>query len=771
MIKKILIFIFLSIPAFSQITKKQLSDVPPVAEVVQIDPILLSIGDKQFTTKEFIALYKRNLQNDSLPEKTPKQFLDQFIALQLKLSKAEKDGKDTTLAFKEEMATITRELSSSFMVEKPVNDALIKEAYERLGSEINVSHILISLKDFSSPEDTLAAFKKITELREKLINGENFKDVAIKYSQDASVSKNEGNLGYITAFQTIYPFESASYTTPIGKISNPFRTPFGYHIVKVNAKREFQRWKIAHIFIAVNTSSAEVIQNAAKTKINEIYTKLEKGENWDKLCKTYSEDATTNSKGGAFNRLFGTDELEKPFEDALFALKKNGSYSPPIKTSMGWHIVKLIEKQGLKPFNEMYNFIQNKIAVDSRSELGKKAFLQRIKKENAFTEYRSVVNDAIKLIDSTLISKSDPQKLRSDLLDKTIFQIGSKNITSKKFVDFVVKKTKQNKSFNPNQYQLKVLNNWYDEFVSAENMIYEEENLGKKNQEFGNLMREYREGLLTQDLMESQVWDKAIQDTTQQRKYYEKNKLQYSIPERVKAQVIDANSIENLKKARDLFNKSPYPISIKWRDLYYPLNFFDLDESQKSHLDNLVLLLLKNTDYVVQISGNIDPEETENVSNERSKSVVKYLTSQRIPLSRIIEKDNGKFQPISKTEREKNRRVSFELFTNNKQDIVKLTNSLKPESLKVIEGTFKKGDNKTIDNLKWEVGQQQIDKGGRYIWANIEKIDPYRLMTLDEARGKVTKAIQIELENKMIEKLKNIFPVIVNEEQLKKVSK
>ena len=138
---------------------------------------------------------------------------------------------------------------------------------------------------------------------------------------------------------------------------------------------------------------------------------------------------------------------------------------------------------------------------------------------------------------------------------------------------------------------------------------------------------------------------------------------------------------------------------------------------------------------------------------------------------RIVEKDNGKFQPVSKTDSEKNRRVSFVISTTNKQDIAKLSNILKPESLKIINGNFKKGENKIVDQLKWIVGEQEMEKGGRYIYANVEGVEPARNMTYLEARGKVIKALQATKEAEFIEKLKSSFPVVVNEELLKKVTK
>lgn len=764
---RIIIFLLFSTTLFGQITKKQLDDVLPVAEIVQPEPLVVSIGKKTFTLKEFTHLYKRNIQTDTLPEKSPKQFLDQFIASQLKISKAEKDGIDTTAAFREELATLKRELTATFLTEKSVNDALIKEAYERLETEVNVAHILVAVDEFASTDDTLIAFNKISEIRNSLLNGEKFNEVAKKYSNDPSANKDEGNLGFITAFQTVYDFESTAYKTPVGKLSAPFRTKYGYHIIKSIAKREFQRWKVAHIFVAVNSISSEAAQVSAKKKIDLVYNILQTGESFEKMALQYSEDATTNLKGGVFNRLFGTDELEKPFEDALISLKKNGVYSTPILTSRGWHIIRLIEKQELKPFVEMYNFLQNKVAVDSRSELTKKALVQRVKKENSFKGYQSVIEESIHLIDSLLASKGNIINISNELSKKVIFVIGQKEILAAKFFDFVkIKRAKSSKKHNKYLTTL-----WYNEFESDENISYEEYVLSEKNEEFRLLINEYREGILLQNVSGDQFVARILQDNVAQKAFYEKNIVNYILPERMKVEVIDANSQLNLQKAKDIFAKSPYLISLKWNDLIFNINNSDLSENHKGHLTNLSLLLLKNSDYKIEIIGNIDPDETEVISSERAQNVVKFLTSTGVALERIIEKDNGKFQPLSKTEREKNRRVSFALSTTNKQDVVKLNNVLKPESLRVLTGNFKKGENKTIDLLKWVEGEQQIEKSGRYIFAKVANVEQARSMTFEEAKGKIIKAILAERENQLIDKLTVLFPVVINEEQLKKVSK
>lgn len=765
MINKLIFFLFFTISLQAQITKKELESVPPVAELVQAEPVLLSVGKKDFTQKEFTHLYKRNLQTDTLPEKTPKQFLDIFINNQLKISKAESDGLDTTMAFREEMATLKKELLSSFMVEKPVIDALIKEAYERLETEVNVAHILISLDEFASPDDTLIAYNKLFEIRTRILNGEKFNDLAIAFSTDPTVKKDEGNIGYITAFQTLYNFESACYKTPIGKISMPFRTKHGYHIVKVIAKREYQRWKTAHIFVANNSNASETDQAIAKRKIDEIYTKLQSGQNFENLARQYSEDQTTNLKGGVFKRLFGTDELEKPFEEALFSLKKYGAFSPPIKTSKGYHIVRLIEKQELMEFNDMYSFLQNKVAADSRSAIATNALLARVKKENLFKGFQSVIYESKQLVDSLLSNNIAFNNIKTELPQKTIFSIGEKEVIAKKFIDYSLLNGQKVK----NNYNKSLPDKWFNEFEMAENLIYEEENLEKKNPLFGQLMNEYREGILLQKIDDYKT--SILEDTLAQQRFYKKNESKYLLPERLTIEILDANTAENLRKIKEIFSKYPYLISLKWNDLLFQKNIADLTIAHKTRLNDLALMLLKNGDYQLEVAGNSDPEENETVAGERIQNAVKFIANLGVPLERIIEKNNGKFQPLSKTDREKNRRIEFKLFSTKKEDVIKLQNALKPESIRYTNGTFKKGENKMVDLLKWQTGEQQFEKSNRYIFANISKVEPERSMQFQEAKGKVIKEMFQNYEADLLQKLKATYTINVNEELLKKITK
>src|SRR5690606_31850476 len=136
-----------------------------------------------------------------------------------------------------------------------------------------------------------------------------------------------------TAMQLVFPFEQAAYTTPVGQISGIVRTQFGYHVLKVNARRPSKgEVEVSHIMIRKNDD--------AKDRIFDVYDKLQKGMAWDELCAEYSEDSNTKSKGGRL-RPFGVGTMAsvREFEEAAFSLDKPGDISDPIETQFGWHIL------------------------------------------------------------------------------------------------------------------------------------------------------------------------------------------------------------------------------------------------------------------------------------------------------------------------------------------------------------------------------------------------------------------------------------------------
>ena len=198
----------------------------------------------------------------------------------LKVAEAEALGYDTIPRLKKELAGYQKTLARPYLIDSTKNESLVREAYDRTLEEIHAAHILIRLESNATPDDTLKAYNRLLDLKKRIEGGESFDAVAKSKmgSEDPTVQKNGGDLGYFTAFQMVYQFEDAAFSTPVGGISTPFRTRFGYHILKVIDRRPARgTMEAAHLMISARSDASEAEINNAKTKINELYDMLEKG--------------------------------------------------------------------------------------------------------------------------------------------------------------------------------------------------------------------------------------------------------------------------------------------------------------------------------------------------------------------------------------------------------------------------------------------------------------------------------------------------------------
>ena len=145
------------------------------------------------------------------------------------------------------------------------------------------------------------------------------------------------------------------------------------------------------------------------------------------------------------------------------------------------------------------------------------------------------------------------------------------------------------------------------------------------------------------------------------------------------------------------------------------------------------------------------------------------MISKGISPAKILEKDDGKYKPVSKTERSKNMRGGIKFFSNSMDDLVKRFNALKPGSLTAEERYFKRGDNEFLDSINWTVGESSHEVKGRQVWVNIQNVEEPRPKTFKEARGQVMKEYQTVLFNDLINQLKAKYPVVLNQDELNRV--
>jgi peptidyl-prolyl cis-trans isomerase SurA len=543
------------------------------------EPVVMTINDKPISKSEFEAVYRKNNGKEvNNTSKSVNEYVDLFSLFKSKVFEAESMGLDTLTSFKNELAGYRRQLAAPYLTDKNTNENLLTEAYERLKTEVRASHILVRIEETALPKDTLEGWTRIHIIRnavlgkmptaaeianyEKLLKNQSevakglkgkdssiykaklnsvknlaeyyknatdkFMDIAPKTSDDPSVVDNKGDLNYFSSLDMVYPFETAAYTTKVGDVSPVVRTRFGYHILKIYDKRDSRgEIFVSHIMAKFGKDATEQDKANAKTKIDELYGKLKAGQVFEDLARQFSDDKQTGDRGGQLQP-FKSGKLPKSFEDAAFALKANGDYSAPVLTPYGWHIIKRNDLKGVPPFNEIKNELKTRVARDSRSQKGRVALIERVKKENNFKENLKNRDELGHVLDTTYLKATWTASRANKLGNKEIFNLGGRSYTQNEFAKFLETQMTFRSPTDVNEVMKGIYKTWVEESI----VNFEDGQLEKKYVDFRNLLREYRDGILLFDLTDQKVWSKAVKDTSGLKDFYEKNKNNYLWAER-----------------------------------------------------------------------------------------------------------------------------------------------------------------------------------------------------------------------------------------------
>ncbi len=517
------------------------------------DPVLLKIDEKTISKGEFESIYKKNNRDSAITNADLDEYMDLFINFKLKVMEAEAMGRDTAEQFTRELAGYREQLARPYLVDKSITDSLVREAYDRMLEEVRASHILIKIVPDPTPEDTLKAWNKIQSIKTKLSGkGSDFNEMAKMQSEDPSAKTNSGDLGYFTSLQMVYPFENAVYNTPIGQISGPVRTQFGYHLVKVTDRRAARgQVRVAHIMIRTEESDPEEVKASNKQRIEEVYTKLKTGESFGELAKKYSDDRTSAERDGELP-IFGAGKMVAEFEEAAFSLANPGDFSPPILSPYGWHIIKLIEKVPVGTFEDLEKDLRARIGRDSRSEITKDTFINKRKAEYNFKEDQKVLKTMYKEVDTTFYSGNWTPSAKLKQMNKTLFTLNGNDFTQAQFVSYMEKNQGQGRR---SADMPSLVNGLYKDWVNQSIMDYENSQLERKYPEFKALMSEYRDGILLFDLTDERVWTRAVKDSVGLNTYYENNKKNFMWGERAAYDVYTVEDAATGKKLLKMLNK------------------------------------------------------------------------------------------------------------------------------------------------------------------------------------------------------------------------
>ncbi len=522
------------------------------------DPVLFTVNNHPVKVSEFKYIYeKSNGDKADYSSKSLNEYLRLYTKFKLKVERARELKLDTIKALQQELEGYRRQLADSYLIDREVTEKLVREVYERKKQDVDISHILIKVAPQAGKEAEQHAYERALQARKELLEGKAFSEVARRYSEDKSVSRNDGHIGYVTAMfpKGLYALETAAYHLPKGEISKPIRTAMGYHILVVHDRRPARgEMEAAHILIR---KAKKGEQRDAKAVIDSIYQLLLSGAVFEELAKQHSEDKLSASRGGYIG-FFGINRYEKSFEDAAFALEKDGDFSKPFETAVGWHIVKRISKRDLGPYPDERARLLKAVKKDPRFEQAQEALIRRIKQSSNFKEFNATLERfADTLSEDFLTYKWKAPKQRSQ---EPLFSLGDDFlVTLGDFTDFLGKSTRERIRMGRSVTVKEGVKRLYDEFVKRKALEYEEQHLAEKYPDFRHLMREYEEGILLFEVTKREVWDVAPKDTAGLMAYYETIKGRYRWKERAVTSVYVIHSMDPklLKKIRKYIAKKP----------------------------------------------------------------------------------------------------------------------------------------------------------------------------------------------------------------------
>ncbi|WP_164975451.1 peptidylprolyl isomerase [Flavobacterium piscinae] len=524
--------------------------------------VLFTVDENPYYTDEFVRVYNKNL--DLVKDESQKDldhYLELFVGYKLKINKANKLGLQNNSKYQNELKSYRTQLAKNYLTDSEVTKELLEEGYARSLKEIRASHILLTLDENAQPQDTLAVYNQIVELQKRAEQGEDFGTLAQNYSQDPSAKENKGDLGYFSAFRMVYPFESAAYQTKVGAVSKPVRTRFGYHIIKVSDIRDNRGdVTVAHIML-MNPADGNVEEaEKNKTTIQEIYSKIQQGEEFEVLAKQFSQDKSSSGKGGVLNRFSSGQLSSEEFETVAFSMQKPNEISQPFQTQFGWHIMKLIEKHPVKTFEEAKSEMENKISRDERSRKITESLNEKLRAkypvkrdEKLYSKIKKAVNDKYYTLTWELPADTKP-------FESEFISYGNTKNTGLQFLNYLLSQQK-----NPNQPKpiANLVDFHYSNYLDILLNQYYNDNLENEFPEFGAVMEEYRDGLLLFDLMEKEIWEKSKTDTLGLEAFYKASSGKYMWKKRYDVIIISSTKEAIAKKAHKLMKQGKKVDEIK----------------------------------------------------------------------------------------------------------------------------------------------------------------------------------------------------------------
>jgi len=486
------------------------------------DTVIMTVGGEDVTRSEFEYLYNKN-RSLQAAQLSPHDYLELFKVFRMKVADAKNECLDTLPAFVNEMMAYRSELALPYMTDSAYMESFVVEQARRGEIEIETNHIML-FKNKSAVINK-ATRARLDSIRGLVLVGEDFGDLAARFSEDRATALKKGSLGFITGNRYPYAFETAVYTTPEGCVSEVVESPVAYHIVKTGERRPSKgRARASHILKSVSPDFTEIRKDEVKHQIDSIYNIILSDPSiFADIARECSDDKGSASVGGDLF-WFGSGDMVPEFEDAVFSLK-DGEISRPVKSAFGWHI---ILRTGSKPspgVDELREEVMRRIndPLDPRMGMIRERQTKLLAEKHGASIYKEVLMPLRREVTTMRVdSVSFDYYLSRCNSDEVLMTVDGRDV-------LVADLIKELKSFEKSGSVMTEaqFDNIIDSFINSRLKEAEESWLYMNVPDYRYLFDEYRDGTLMYEISARKVWNKASNDVDGLLKYFQSHRNRY----------------------------------------------------------------------------------------------------------------------------------------------------------------------------------------------------------------------------------------------------
>ncbi len=247
-------------------------------------------------------------------------------------------------------------------------------------SDYLLYHILIATPEGASAQELATAHEKASRIVDELNNGADFKTLALSKS-DGRQALEGGSLGWRAASKLPTIFIDQVNAMERGAVSQPIRTPSGYHIIKLEDfkggdKQIITQTKVRHILVVTNEVTSN---NDAQIRLEQLRTRIVGGDDFASLARSHSDDKSSAIKGGDLGWVTPGDTLPK-FESEVSTLGPN-ELSQPFQTQFGWHLVQVLARRDHDSTAEVQKAEARKAIQERKANEQSELYLRRLRDE------------------------------------------------------------------------------------------------------------------------------------------------------------------------------------------------------------------------------------------------------------------------------------------------------------------------------------------------------------------------------------------------------